>query len=400
MGYSSSATTTTLRAKLTPIGRRKLILTNNNLINSFSLGDSDANYYSPLPLTTGQVPTDGGNIGPNNTVSNSVAENIKIKSFLYVDNNGTLTKPVEPQSSEVTTEMVSNGQSIVSGLNIVQNIVDRNDINTDSLVNLFYTFNLPLNNNDDFIFTGATTTSNGFANTGLSGLAQNKIVVIAIDNSTYGEIIDGKSIKLDITTTLPASYTIYSTFQNTGQQLTIQDANYNDKATNTAFLGPNIALLVSDDIQTPNGGDPTLSWATGYDTVKPFSLNGKKLFNLTTNSNISQSADTVVGLAYLDKGFIVLTHPTIVDYFNTSSTATTVTFNSVSSSVVQNITCIANRGEFANSTNRTFSPTDTPRISEVGLYDMDNDLIAIAKLDRHLVKNVNEFLALGIKISL
>jgi hypothetical protein len=34
------------------------------------------------------------------------------------------------------------------------------------------------------------------------------------------------------------------------------------------------------------------------------------------------------------------------------------------------------------------------------LYDTDNELIAIAKLDRHLLKNVNEFLALGVKISI
>ncbi len=70
------------------------------------------------------------------------------------------------------------------------------------------------------------------------------------------------------------------------------------------------------------------------------------------------------------------------------------------SAVVQNVTCLANRGEFGTSTNVTFRVGDTPRISEIGLYDGDGDLIAIAKMDRQILKNVNEFLALGIKIGL
>ena len=36
----------------------------------------------------------------------------------------------------------------------------------------------------------------------------------------------------------------------------------------------------------------------------------------------------------------------------------------------------------------------------LGLFDENNNLIAIAKTDRHISKNVNEFLALGIKITL
>jgi hypothetical protein len=63
MGYINSGTSLSLTAKLTPIGRQKLILTNNNLISAFSLGDSDANYYAALPLISGQIPGNGGNVG-------------------------------------------------------------------------------------------------------------------------------------------------------------------------------------------------------------------------------------------------------------------------------------------------------------------------------------------------
>ena len=160
-------------------------------------------------------------------------------------------------------------------------------------------------------------------------------------------------------------------------------------------------MLFSDDILKPNGGNTSLSWATGYGLNRPFSLNGKQTFNTQTNSNIGQTGDTIVGLAYLDKGFIVITHPTIVDNFTASaSTATTVTLDSVSTNVFQIINCIADRGEFGSTTNKTFEVNNIPRISEVGLYDEIGNLIAVAKTDRHITKNVNEFLALSIKITM
>ena len=147
-------------------------------------------------------------------------------------------------------------------------------------------------------------------------------------------------------------------------------------------------------------------YRVGYNTNKPFSLNRKQLYNLQTNSNLAQSADTIVGIAYLDKGFLVITDPTIINTIDSNNlisgvtTGATVTFNSVSTSVSQTITCVAGRGEFGTSTNPTFTSSDTPRISEVGLYDELGNLIAMSKTDRHITKNVNEFLALSIKIEL
>ena len=84
MGYITSAITTTLTAKLTPLGRKLLVSTNNSLITTFSLGDSDANYNVPLPLNTGEVPSDGGSIGPNSGATNSVASNVNLKSYLVL----------------------------------------------------------------------------------------------------------------------------------------------------------------------------------------------------------------------------------------------------------------------------------------------------------------------------
>lgn len=398
MGYIASATSTTLTAKLTPTGRRKLILTNNNLITSFSLGDSDANYYAANILTTGEVPSDGGTLGANGVTSNSVPQNTSIKSFLVVNSTGSLRKSVEQQSTGVTISYDTIGETVITGTNVTQNVINRTDFNTDSLVNLYYSFNLPLNSTDDYKFTGLTQTYGGFSNTGLSGMAATTILAIAVNNTQYGELIDGKSIKLEMVTT-GGTVTIYSTFQNSGISPTVLDTSYSDPAPTTTNFGSNIAFLVSDNIRKPNG-DTSLSWATGYGTVKPFSLNGKKLYNLTTNSNLSQTADTVVGIAYLDKGIFVITNPTIINSYNVTTGVTTVTLDSVSTSVQQNITCIAERGEFGVSTNASFKTGDVPRISEVGLYDADNDLIALAKFDRHVEKKLNEFLAIGIKLAM
>jgi hypothetical protein len=400
MGFISSANTITLNAKLTPLGRQRMVSTNNGLITTFSLGDSDANYYVPLTLSTGQIPAEAGEIGANASFSNSTAQNVKLKSPIIVNSSGLLRKPVESQSITVSTDLLSNGFTTVSGNNLTQVIIDRNNYNTDALVNLYYSFGLPLNTNNDNTYTGITYANGGYSDTALSAISQTKILLIGINNSNYGECIDGKTVKIELPTSA-GTYTIYSTFQNNGNSLAIQDANIRDTSVVTSYLDDNIAMLFSDSIATPNGGSGSLSWATGYGTTKPFSINGKQLYNLQTNSNIGTTADTIVGIAYLDKGFMVITNQQIIsNYTSTAATATTVSFNSVSTSVYQNITCVAARGEFGTSTNSTFTGSDVVRISEVGLYDNLNNLIAIAKTDRQVTKNVNEFLALSVKINL
>lgn len=400
MGFLSTANTISLTAKLTPLGRQKMVSTNNGLIATFSLGDSDANYYVPLTLSTGEIPAEAGEIGANATFSNSTAQNAKIKSPIIVNPSGLLRKPVEQQSITISTDLVSNGFTTVSGSNLTQTLIDRNDYNTDALVNLFYSFGLPLSSSDDNTYTGITYANAGYSDTALSAIAQTNILVLGINNANYGECIDGKTVKIELPTTA-GTYTMYSTFQNDGTSLLVQDANVRDTSVVTSYLDDNIAMLFSDTIATPNGGSGSLSWATGYGTTKPFSVNGKQLYNLQTNSSFATTADTIVGIAYLDKGFMVITNPQIIaDYDAVTSTAATVTFDSVSTSIYQNITCIAARGEFGISTNSTFSGSDIVRISEVGLYDNLGNLLAVAKTDRQVTKNINEFLALSVKINL
>lgn len=397
MGYLQSASTLTLTAKLTPLGRKKIVSNNNGLIKTFSLGDSDANYNATNLLESGQVPGLGGNIGPFSNLSNSTTQTIALKSVLMVNTSGSLLKPVASQSSNVLSEIKSNGVTTISGSNITQNIVDRNDYATDSLVNLYYSFGLSLNSTTDNLFSGVTYLNGGFSDTALNSLGVSKVLVVGIDNSQYGEALDGKTIKMSITTS-SGVYNIYSTYQGGTTSLSALDSSYSEPSKILNRFGSNMCVLVSDEILRPNGGDVSLSWSTGYGTNKPFSLNQKQTYNLQTNSNLGVVVDEIVGLGYLEKGFLVITNQTIVNDYVGGPIE--ITFDSISTDVFQSITCIADRGEFGSSTNTTFQINDVPRITEVGLYDSDNNLIAIAKTDKQVSKNVNEFLALGIIISL
>jgi hypothetical protein len=144
------------------------------LITSFSLGDSDANYNALLPLTTGQIP-ESGELLINGLQSNSTQVNTRIKSLLKFDTNGALQNQLN-HNQVVTSETITNGQTLISGANISQITVARSNFLTDSYVNLFYSFG-PLNSVDDNKYTGTTYVNGGYSDTALSAVAKTKIVV-------------------------------------------------------------------------------------------------------------------------------------------------------------------------------------------------------------------------------
>jgi hypothetical protein len=401
MGFSSTAATVTLTAKLTPFGRQQLLANSSTLITNFALGDSDANYRAELPLGTGEIPVSSGNLSVNGNSNNSVNKHYRPKSILIADSLGNNKKLVEIGSTNIVNSEKLLGQTTISGTSVSHNIVDRTDTATDPLVNLWSTFKLPITTADDTIFTVTQSIKGGYADTSLSGVSTNTVLIIGLDHTLYGESLDGKAIKVDIETTA-TTHTLYGAYEKTLTSTKVQDARVRDESFNSAIFGGNVTFLFSDTIQKPNN-DTTLSWATGYATAKPYSINSKQQFNLLTNTLTSTVSDTLVGIAYLDKGFVVITHPDIVDNFTTgtggTATATTVSFNSMVTEVTQEITCIAGRGQFTSSNNPTFDAGDTPRISEVLLMDNSNNIIAVAKSERHIEKNPQQFLALGIKIT-
>ena len=191
-------------------------------------------------------------------------------------------------------------------------------------------------------------------------VANNMFLIFEIPNNKYGEIIDGKTLKLTIpyypgtlNTNLSkkrlgimSSYgsvqqiELYGTYNTSGinnnldKKLSESDISVNslgvrpDLTTVSATTyESNVALLFCDDIQTPSSG--FLNWGDAYTEV----INGTKVFlpSAQEKPTYSYKDDKCVGVAYLDKGFVVITHPLIVDsYFKNVFDGNIVTGGTVS----------------------------------------------------------------------
>jgi len=429
MGLIDSATTVTIRARLTDVGRKKLLTNTNTIFSNFVLGDSDANYNTSEDLTTGRIPTNSGDLGVNGSTNDNIYNNVGISSRLFVTVAPIVSKRVERNSSVINTSTTIVGEETVSGDSLTFLQIDKTVSNSQN-TNYFKSLSLPITDSSINTFTGTTSQNGGWSDTPFSGLGVTKVLMGVVDNSKYGEIIDGKSIKL----TLPVytgftsggigtgitTYTLYSTYPNTTIANSSLDSDYVDRSTypQTIFKRSiNVSYLVSDDLQKPNN-DITKSWATGYDSFKPFSINGKELINVQTVSTTGINADKIAGIFYLDKGIFTITDKTIVDNIaiNFSGDVETTTTNnglglyyytggsyncvvdSIQKDLVQNIVCIAARGEFYNSQNETLNVSDDVRISEVAITDTAGNVLAIGKTDRHIVKKKNDFVVFDVQI--
>jgi|2_EtaG_2_1085320.scaffolds.fasta_scaffold07049_4 hypothetical protein len=435
MGFLSTANTITVTAKLTTSGRRRLLEETNIIFSKFILGDSDANYQTSERLKTGQVLANSGNLGENSTVNDNIASQIRIHSKLYKGAGQTFMKNVEINSNIIgNPEIVELGERIVSGSNLTYVTIDRND-HTSEFSNYFASLNLPIKTGDVNSFSSNTQNTGGFAETGFSGFASNKILIGVIDGNSYGEMIDGKSIKCDLpvytgytiggSPTGVTTYEIYSTFPNTYRPLTQLDSEYEDLSIWSSGIfgpGPNVSYLVCDNVRRPNG-DPTKSWSTGYDTFKPFSVNNKSIINISTPTPLNPNGlfeDKVVGFVDIAKGVIAITEPEIVNniatdfsgdtetgievndlglYFYTGSTYNT-TIDSIINNLVQHIICKAGVGEFYRSESETINNGfDDVRITEIGIVNSSvNDLLAIGKLDRQITKTMGDFVIFDVQI--
>ena len=431
MGLISTANTITITAKLTKAGRERLIEESNTIISHFILGDSDANYKTNQTLGSGLIPVNSGDLGENNTINNNIAEGIKIKNTLYLSNTQKKLKSVEKGSYQLRGELVNLGETIVSGSNLTFLTLDRTDTTNDE-TNYFKSLDLPITDVRKNVFT-QTAKNGGWLDTAFSGINTDNVLMINIGRDTYGELIDGKSIKgvLPVATgfttggdvTGVTTYTFYSSFINSSQfSKKILDKQYKDKSVFTEGLfngGMNIAYLVSDDIQKPNN-DSIKSWSTGYDQFKPFSEKNKELIRPLTVAETGINADKIIGIAYLDKGLLAITEPSMVsgitEAFNFSGDSETstitnslgftymtgssynLTIDSCLNNLVQNIVCIAGRDEFYKTDNDTWDESDDIRISEIGITDLTGELLAIGKPDRHIIKKKNDFVIFDVQI--
>ena len=96
MGFQASATSVTIKAELTKMGREKLLVNNNSVFSHFIIGDSDANYYTSKPLSSGTVPVNSGNLAfISGSTNDNIAEGVGVNSKLYVTVSPNHRKRVE-----------------------------------------------------------------------------------------------------------------------------------------------------------------------------------------------------------------------------------------------------------------------------------------------------------------
>ena len=336
---------------------------------------------------------------------------------------------VEQHSSAINVVLREIGETTVSGSNLSYLTIS-NTATTTEFTHLFKSLSLPLPIADINTFSSTVSANGGWADTSFSGLGVDNVLLSVIDNNQYGELIDGKSIKMTLpvytgyttggTPTGSTTYTLYSTFPKTTSANTILDFQYKDTSSYPQYLFGNqinVAFLVSDDIQRPNN-DPTKSWSTGYDSYKPFSQSGKETINVQTVTSTGINSDRIAGIAYLDKGIIAITDQTIVNnivtdfsgdsatniindslglYYYSAGTYNTV-IDSIQNDLVQDIICIAGRQEFYNTQNSTFDIGENVRISEIGITDTAGNVLAIGKPDRHIIKCKNDIVIFNVQI--
>tara|TARA_R100001591_G_scaffold114322_1_gene128512 strand:+ start:494 stop:1708 length:1215 start_codon:yes stop_codon:yes gene_type:complete len=398
-------------------------------------------------------------------------------------------KQISPNQKSLRTVLVpfsGNGWNTVTGSSLTFTAVQRNATNGRAFSNLYSSFNLPATS------AQSSTFNSTFTRTGFSGLNQDNIIVVDLPRNSYGELIDGRTIKLVIPNNTGTTYSLYSSYyepepyssDNSPQGAYFGNPNVqvlNVKAT-PSLNATNIAFLFSDNIKKPQLATSNTSistWADGWQKdITPVGYQGAsadnfRFIDVVTSSNTpkayAQSQDKPVGICYLDKGFVVITDPEIVSnttrgfqfsgassggtndvpyggktaasnlntlssaytqIFFTSSTSASCSYYSFEKQYELSIDVTAESGEFYVTENQTASSSDSPYygaggtdtgiefrtpygeilkvwnltdvtdafITEVGLYDNNNRLLAIAKPDRPIKKPKNEPVTLTLKL--
>jgi len=364
--------------------------------------------------------------------------------------------PFKPITSIISTKQEKATFTTTNDSGLTYTFCDRTNL-TSKEANYFASFRLPFND-----YNLLTTSPLSLQQPEIQQLNVDNIVIASIPASKYNEIIDGRSITFTVPqlsgATAMSSMTVVS---STYSQLT--------KSQNSTLLGNNIAFLFADDINLPrtgstNGGQVVGTGRTTWDvSPSPFinrpqahaysDLDSNDLntdqrpwgdVNLAvsvselypSNTNRGYNYDVPVGFVALDKGFMVLTHPDVVDnipwnqgyqlhsniansgsdsgttnvYFSDTSVSQ-ATFNDIDISFRTSVVCLALPTEFVFSSNLSWNlPFNLQEldnethgyqsiyITEIGLYNRNDELIAIAKTDRPVEKNYTNLITFNLDI--
>jgi len=371
------------------------------------------------------------------------------------------TKQVE---SSISTIRENSTVKSLSGKDLVYTLANRTLVD-EKEGHYFSSFNLPYSY--DSLGSGTTLAQ---LRPEILQLNVDKILLVQISRNNYSEFIDGRSITLNIP-------------QQSGNTIKITSAFYSEsdntvKTNVDSVLGESIAFLFSDDINKPYTGttenttinrsgistwDPTNDFkdrpnAVAYrDVADPDKNSDQRPWSSVTLASYvpenypnsldqGYNYDVPVGFAALDKGFFIITHPSIVDnipwsagsvvsiggyadtdageatIISSGSTAdttnivftantSTANFEEIYTTYSTSVVCIAMPKEFFISTNPTWDRAtnlaevqnetynlDSIFVTQVGLYNVEGDLLAVAKLDRPIEKSYSNILTFNLNI--
>jgi|TARA_R110000824_G_scaffold179053_3_gene359087 hypothetical protein len=380
-------------------------------------------------------------------------------------------KNIQSNQKLIKTELIpflGEGWTATTGTSLTFTAAQRSATNGRAFSNLYTSFSLPT--------TCAQTESyaSTWINNGMSGLMQSDIIVVSIDSSKYGELIDGRTIKFEFPTldnpNVSHNYTIQTLYSSYYEPKAFSSDNsleatyfgnpmvQGNVLGNPSLASTNRAFLFSDTIAGPTlsaTNVSTATWAGGWQTgVIPTGYPGSstdtfRFIDTVVSSNTpkayAQSGDIPVGICYLDMGFMVITHPTLVNNFCyscgtednttlyagassgftnlhfTASTSAQSQYYSFEKEWVLTVNIVADSGEFYITENQTAASAEAPYygagglntgmqfktpfgevhniwnmsdagatyITQIGLYDDRNQLLAIAMPDRPIKKLKN-----------
>jgi len=355
-------------------------------------------------------------------------------------------------STPVNTRQEIQTLTNVNGSGLTFTLCDRTDL-SDKRSNYFTSFNLPFE--EDAFYTGNTLS---LIRPELQQLNVDKIIIGNIDGNYYNELIDGRSISFTCPQFSGSSISGKTLISST--YTTLEKSQYDD------MLGSNIAFLFCDELNLPytgttSGGtiskETSTSWnsntsyvrrptAVSYQELKPIDINTDNRNNASyavsipvgypTNTDQGYNYDIPVGFISLDKGFFVLTHPSVVNDFpftfgqkqdgssnaGATSGSTNIYFTSTTNSSTSfvdinvvfktSVICYLMPGEFYKSTNESWdldgaiqeeasgtNGYEPIQLSEIALHNINGEIIAYAKLDEPIQKNYGDFLAFTIDLN-